>query len=241
MPPCATIPGMTPRVLLIRHDDSPPDDRVHTYLCLNGFEPVVIRPCDGDTVPELDASWAGSVVFGGPFTVYSEDEFPFLRDEHRWIRQCLDAEVPLLGICQGAQSIAWTLGAEVGPPPSGMHEFGYYEIRPTDEGRAFLPGPLRVAQAHFHTFGIPDGAVRLAESDLYPNQAFRYGERVYGVQFHPEVTIEAFRRWQDADWAAYGQPGAQTREEQTALMLEHDAAQAAWFTGFLASLFGSAT
>ena len=230
---------MKPRVLLIRHDDSPPDDRVHTFLHLNGFEPVLIRPYEGDPVPSLDGSWAGSVVFGGPFNVFSEDVNPFLRDEHRWISQCIEAGVPLLGICQGAQSIAWTLGAEVGPPASGMHEFGYYEIRPTADGRDFLPNPLRMTQAHFHTFGIPEGAVHLAESDLYPNQAFRYGDRVYGLQFHPEVTIEGFRRWQDADWAAYGQPGAQTREEQTALMLEHDAAQADWFYGMLGSLFGS--
>ncbi len=81
--------------------------------------------------------------------------------------------------------------------------------------------------------------MRLAESDLYPNQAFRWGARAYGVQFHPEVTIEGFRRWQNADWAAYGQPGAQTREEQDALMLAHDAAQAEWFYGFLESLFGA--
>lgn len=230
-----------PRILIIRHTDDPPDDRANTYFLLRGFEPITIRPCDGDAVPELDGSWAGSVVHGGPFVVFDETAHPFLREEHRWIRQCLDAEVPLLGICQGAQSIAWTLGAEVGPPASGLHEFGYYEVRPTEAGTAegFLPGPLRFTQAHFHTFGIPDGAVRLAESDLYPNQAFRWGARAYGVQFHPEVTIEGFRRWQNADWAAYGQPGAQTREEQDALMLAHDAAQAEWFYGFLESLFGA--
>ena len=232
---------MKPRVLAIRHEDSPPDDRVHTYLHLNGFEPVVIRPCDGDPVPELDGSWAGSVVYGGPFNVFDGDKHPFLLEEHRWITQCVEAGVPLLGICQGAQSIAWTLGAEVGPLESGVHEFGYYEIRPTAEGRDFLPEPLRMTQAHFHTFAIPDGAVHLAESDSFPNQAFRYGDRVYGLQFHPEVTIEGFRRWQAADWAAYGKPGAQTREEQDALMEAHDAAQAAWFYAFLAGLFGSVT
>ena len=136
---------------------------------------------------------------------------------------------------------SWTLGAEVGPLESGVHEFGYYEIRPTDEGEDFLPRPMRFTQAHFHTFAIPDGAVHLAGSDSFPNQAFRYGERVYGLQFHPEVTIEGFRRWQNDTWAAFGEPGAQTREEQDRLMLEHDAAQAEWFYGFLESLFGAAS
>lgn len=58
------------------------------------------------------------------------------------------------------------------------------------------------------------------------------------MQFHPEVTIEGFRRWQNAPWAKYGRPGAQTREEQDALMYGHDARQAEWFYGFLGRLFG---
>lgn len=229
---------MSARVLIIRHGDDPPDDRVNTFLHTRGFEPITIRPCNGDPVPQLDGSFVGSVVHGGPFNVFEEEQHPFLREEHRWILQCLEHEVPLLGICQGAQSIAYVLGAEVGPLESGVHEFGYYEVRPTPEGAAFLPGPLHMTQAHFHTFAIPAGATRLAESDLFPNQAFCHGTTTYGFQFHPEVTIEGFRRWQNATWAAYGQPGAQTREQQDELMLAHDAAQAAWFYGFLESLFG---
>ena len=192
-------------------------------------------------MPQLDTTWAGSVVHGGPFSVYEEQQHPFLRDEHRWISQCIERELPLLGICQGAQSIAYVLGAEVGPPASGLHEFGYYQLTPTAAGIAegFLTAPLHATQAHFHTFALPAGATLLASSELYPNQAFRHGARTYGVQFHPEVTIEGFRRWQAASWAAYGQPGAQTRAEQDALMLAHDAAQGAWFYGFLESLFGA--
>jgi GMP synthase (glutamine-hydrolysing) len=224
---------MSNRVLIIRHGDDPPDDRVNTYLHLRGFDPITIRPCNGDPVPALDSTWAGSVVHGGPFSVFDEQQHPFLRDEHRWISECIESELPLLGICQGAQSIAHVLGAEVGPPASGLHEFGYYELTPTAAGIAegFLTAPLH--------FALPQGATLLATSELYPNQAFRHGRNTYGVQFHPEVTIEGFRRWQAAPWAAYGKPGAQTRSEQDALMLEHDAVQAEWFYGFLGSLFGS--
>ena len=96
-------------------------------------------------------------------------------------------------------------------------------------------------QSHFHTFGIPAGAVHLASSELFPNQAFRHGERVYALQFHAEVTIEGFRRWQARPTAPYGQPGVQTREQQDLLACAHDAAQAAWFHGFLSRLFGGRT
>ena len=232
---------MSNRILIIRHGNDPPDDRVNTYLHLRGFEPVTIRPCNGDPVPQLDDTWVGSVVHGGPFSVFDEEQHPFLREEHRWISQCIEHDLPLLGICQGAQSIAYVLGAEVGPPPSGLHEFGYYELTPTAAGIAegFMTTPLHATQAHFHTFALPAGATLLASSELYPNQAYRHGMNTYGVQFHPEVTIEGFRRWQAAPWAAYGKPGAQTRLDQDALMREHDAAQAEWFYSFLESLFGS--
>ena len=190
-------PFMANRVLIIRHGEDPPDDRVNTYLHLRGFEPITIRPCDGDAVPQLDGSWAGSVVHGGPFNVFEEQQHPFLREEHRWIAQCIERDLPLLGICQGAQSIAYVLGAEVGPPASGLHEFGYYAIEPTAAGIAegFLPAPLHVVQAHFHTFGLPDGATLLASSALFPHQAYRVGERTWGMQFHPEIGGELMAAW----------------------------------------------
>lgn len=235
-----TVTGVTTtRVLEIRHDDDPVDDRVHAHLAAAGYAVETLRPYAGDPLPDVDASVAGAVVHGGPFAVYEEERFPFLRAEHRLIRQCLDRDVALLGICQGAQSIARVLGAPVGPPDHGRHEYGFYEIRPTAEGvdTGFLPGPLVVCQAHFHTFGIPDGGVRLAESDDYPNQAFRVGERVYGLQFHAEQTPTGFRRWSDAPWTDHAAPGAQPPAEQERLMVAHDPAQAAWYAGFLAGLF----
>lgn len=227
------------KLVLVRHGDDPPDDRVVSFAVTQGFDPVIVRPFKGEALPEADDSVAGSVIYGGPFNVFEEDRHPFLHAEAEWIRTCMAGKVPLLGICQGAQQIARVMGAEVGPPASGLHEFGYYPVSPTPEGQDLLPDTLYMTQAHFHTFAIPEGAVHLATSPLYPNQAFRIGDRTYGFQFHPECTIEGFRRWQSTPWAAYGKPGAQSREEQDALMLEHDARQAEWFYAFLAKLFGT--
>lgn len=229
---------MSARIVLIRHGDEPEDDRVATYFRAQGIEPEVRKPFKGEALGEVDSSVTASVVLGGPFSVNDEDKHPFLRDENRWIEQCLRNDVPLLGICQGAQSMARVLGASVGPRPGEPQEFGYYEITPTAAGRAYFPDSLVVCQAHFHEFGIPAGGELLASSRLFTNQAFRYGPAAFAFQFHPEVTVEGFRRWQRAEWAGFGKPGAQLKDEQDALMAQHDAHQHTWFMGFLERFFG---
>ena len=228
------------RVVLIRHGDDPDDDRVVTYFRSKGIEPEIRKPFKGEQLGDVVGDVVGSVIYGGPFNVFEEDKHPFLHDENRWIAQCIERNVPLLGICQGGQSIAHVLGAQVGPKAGEPHEFGYYEIKPTDQGRTYFPPALTVAQAHFHEFKIPSGAEHLASSELFGQQAFKYGPRTFAFQFHAEVTPRCFRRWQENSWAAYGKPGAQTRAEQDALMARHDRRQHVWFMGFLDRLFGEA-
>lgn len=81
--------------------------------------------------------------------------------------------------------------------------------------------------------------MHLAEGERFPNQAFRYQEKVIGLQFHPEVTSHIFRRWQSAEWAMFGVEGAQTREQQDEMIDVHDAAQGMWFKQTLETLFGN--
>jgi GMP synthase (glutamine-hydrolysing) len=180
---------------------------------------------------------AGVVVFGGRQSAADFDSYPYLADEMGFIIKVIAADIPLLGICLGAQLIIRSLGGQVGPLNGNLHEFGYYPVSPTPEGHGFLPETLHVTEAHYHTFTLPEGVTLLAKGDNYVNQAFRYGDKVYGVQFHPECTAEIFRRWQQSETAAYGQPGAQSREEQDRLMALHDVAQGAWFNRFLERLF----
>ena len=228
---------MTRKLMLIRHERDPMDDRVTTWAARNGIETLARRPFAGEPLGELDGTISGCVIYGGKYEAYATEKFPFLKDEARWIEACMANGVPLLGICQGAQQIAHVLGATVGPLENGVCEFGYYPIRPTEAGKSILPATIHVTQSHFHTFGLASGAELLASSDLFPNQAFRCGETTYGFQFHAEVTIEGFRRWQ-ATSSNFGKVGAQDRAEQDALMHVHDAAQAAWFYNFLNGFFG---
>jgi GMP synthase (glutamine-hydrolysing) len=224
------------RILLVRHAEEPDDDHAATTLVANGHAVKTVMPFKGEPI-DLDAV-DGAVIYGGPFNVFDTDKHPFLNDEARLIEHCLENDLPLLGICQGAQQIAWHLGAPVGPVESGIREFGYFEIAPTAEGGDFLDRPLFLPQNHFHTFALPAGAVHLASSEIFPNQAFRIGDTAYALQFHGEQGPAGVRRWQDRQDAPFGTLGAQERGQQDRLLQAHHDAQFAWFSGFVGKLFG---
>lgn len=230
---------MRDRIVMLKHEVEPFNDRAGDALAKRGYIIDWRTPFDdGKPIGALDDDVAGTIVYGGPYRVADAPSLPFYRDELRWMEDCMKADVPVLGFCQGAQMIAHILGAAVGPAAHGHYEFGYYPVFPTAQGMAFIPAGLHVAQAHFHTFDIPRGAVHLARSALFENQAFSYGDNVFGLQFHAEITRDGFSRWQDEHWGEYyGKPGAQTREEQDRLAAQHDAAQDHWFRNFIAAQF----
>jgi GMP synthase (glutamine-hydrolysing) len=138
------------------------------------------------------------VVLGGPISAYEEDRYPFLRDELRLIEQCLHCQVPVLGICLGAQVIARTLGARV--YPGGAKEIGFAPIELTAEGgrsclRHLHHGGNMVLHWHGDTFDLPSGATRLASTMITPNQAFSAGDRVLALQFHIEADPRRIEQW----------------------------------------------
>jgi GMP synthase (glutamine-hydrolysing) len=138
------------------------------------------------------------VAMGGPMSVNDEHELPWLTGEKQAIGEAVRAGVPFWGACLGVQLLAASLGARVyaGPKP----EVGLLPVELTDEARADpifagLPRTLLTLQWHGDTFDLPAGAVRLASSRVYPNQAFRFGEAAYGLQFHVEVRPDMAREW----------------------------------------------
>jgi GMP synthase-like glutamine amidotransferase len=123
------------------------------------------------------------IVMGGPMGVYEEDIYPWLITEKAFIREAIAADKPVLGICLGAQLIAAALGARV--YPNQQKEIGWFPVQFND---GTTPTVL-----HWHgdTFDLPENAILLAESVACKNQAYQYGEKVIGLQFHFEMTPEA--------------------------------------------------
>ena len=149
-----------------------------------------------DAQPSLNG-YHGLVVLGGPMTVDQTDEYPHLLTEVRLIQQAIDHQMPVLGICLGAQLIAKALGARV---KRCEKEIGWYPVSLTEEGRGdpvlrHFKDEENIFQWHGDAFEIPQKAVRLAGSPLCENQAFRFGENVYAFQFHLEVDEPMIERW----------------------------------------------
>lgn len=157
----------------------------------------------------------GLVVLGGSMGVYEADQYPFLKKEIELLQEALRQNVPTLGICLGSQLLAAAGGAHV--YRGSKKEIGWYPIRLKAEAREdrllkHLPRETMVFHWHGDTFELPREAQLLAGSERYLHQAFRLGQKAWGLQFHLEITEPMIREWIDqteeasqtahADWNA---------------------------------------
>ena len=150
-----------------------------------------------DAHPSLDG-YEGLVILGGPMSVNDAARLPHLTVEMRLIEQAMKNNLPVLGICLGAQLIAKTLGSAV--YPNHEKEIGWYDVSPTEHAEtdpllAAFAATETIFQWHGETFDIPKTGRHLAFSSLCHNQAFRYGANVYAFQFHLEVDERMIQRW----------------------------------------------
>jgi GMP synthase-like glutamine amidotransferase len=186
------------RVLVLQHIACEPPGEFEDVLEERGADILRVELDEGDRLPERDA-FDAIVAMGGPMSVNDESDHPWLVEEKQLIRDAVADGVPYWGSCLGVQLLASSLGARVyaGPHP----EVGVLPVTLTDEGAADpvlqgLPREFPTLQWHGDTFDLPEGAVLLASSPAYANQAFRHGN-AYGVQFHLEVSRSMAREWAD--------------------------------------------
>lgn len=227
------------RIALVSHAKPHRDDHASRHFAARGFEIEWTVPALGGALPEPDERYAGAIVYGGEYPVCEIDRYSFLEDEMDWIGRWLARDKPFLGICLGGQLLAHHLGAEVGPHPEDLYEFGFHSLIPTPQGRAVFGEDLRVMQKHYHGFELPAGATSLARTAGYSNQAFSYGGSAFGFQFHPEMTAEILDRWHRRTDAPFDAKGAHSRARQEADFDRYNPATKAWFESFLDTLFGA--
>lgn len=189
-------------LLVIQPDPLVPLGRLSDWLEHDGVDIKVVRPFQGDQIPQRLNS-AGLIVLGGTMHADSDEAYPWLEDIRALYRQADQANIPALGICLGAQLLATTFGGEVSVHDPAGPEYGVVEVCWTKEAEfdelvGGLSAPL--LGGAFHSDGIsklPSGSVKLGTGKNYPNQVFRRGAAV-GIQFHPEVSPRQFRHWLEA-------------------------------------------
>jgi GMP synthase (glutamine-hydrolysing) len=187
---------MADSVLVVKHVPWEGPHRIGEALIAGGFELDVRCTLDGDELPAVDQV-AAAVFMGGPMNVDEVDAYPGLLVEREWIAEAVAADLPLLGVCLGAQLIARALGSEIVPGPAP--EIGWAPVTVSAEDDLLarhLAPETDVLHWHGDIFDLPPGAKLLASSAKTAVQAFR-ARNAWGFLFHAEADLDLARLWMD--------------------------------------------
>ena len=193
------------RALVLQHIACEPPGLYEDILVERGATIHRVELDEADPLPDW-RRFDLIIAMGGPMSVNDDLTLPWLAEEKHFIRDAVEAGVPFFGACLGVQLLAAALGARVYPGKDP--EVGLLAVTLTEDGKrdpvlAGLPARLFAVQFHGDSFDLPAGAVLLASSGRYPNQAFRW-KRAYGVQFHLEVSPAMVAAWLAIpEYAAY--------------------------------------
>ena len=187
--------------LVIENDPTDDIRRLGEWLTAAGLQLSVVRPHAGEPLPSSLEGFAALVVMGGEQSAYDAEVEWFPRLESL-LRKAVRYRVPTLGVCLGGQLLAQALGGQVSASEHGL-EIGAKLVAKRDiaaQDPLFGPIPFAPDVIQYHSDEItilPAGAVLLAASTHYPHQAFRVGDRAWGLQFHIETDTEMFASWVD--------------------------------------------
>jgi GMP synthase (glutamine-hydrolysing) len=195
-------PAARPRVVVVEHEKDAGPAMLGPWLADEGVSVEICRPYLGEELP--DVKGCGLMVLGGTMGACDDQEAPWLAPTRAMLAAAASDGHPVLGVCLGGQMLAAACGGEVGRSPSGG-EVGLGEIVLNTQGgadRLFggIPNPSAAVQWHEdEILSLPPRAVLLASSADCAVQAFRIGERAWGLQFHPEADAALVASWAAAD------------------------------------------
>ncbi|MET8249419.1 type 1 glutamine amidotransferase [Streptomyces sp. NPDC005202] len=187
------------RVLVVQHEPAAGPGFLTQWLRGAGLRLDVVHPYRGRSLPE-QATADGLVVLGGSMGASDDDKAPWLPEVRRLLAQAVDSGIPTFGICLGGQLLAMACGGvvaqggngpEIGITPLTIHPQAHAD--PLFRGLATGAPALQWHQDEIRE--LPPGATLLAGTAAYPHQAYRLGDRAWGVQFHPEATSGIVRAW----------------------------------------------
>jgi len=178
------------KILCISHASFEKLGYIEIWASKNNHIIRKVNPYRGETLPKIN-DFDFIIIMGGPQSPMQIDNAPYLLDEIELIKEAIRQEKRILGICLGAQLVAEALGAKTESSPH--REVGMYLVEMLDDAKndpVFRHFPHKFEVMHWHSDmpGLPKAAVLLAKSEGCPRQAFRYGDRIYGFQFHFEMT-----------------------------------------------------
>lgn len=188
-------------ITVIQHQATGSLERFEPWLA--GADVQIVRADLGEALPELDATH-GVIVLGGPMSALDDAASPWLPAVRRLLADAVARDIPVLGICLGAQLLAAATGGqlEISAPTGPERGLVELRLRPGAENDPVLGGvvtalgrSIRASAMHADVVtSLPDGATWLASSVQYPFQAFRVGSAI-GMEFHPEVSSEQMLAW----------------------------------------------
>ena len=182
-------------VLFIQHGDTDKPGLLGAVLDARRVGMEVRHPYAQDELPDDLEAFDGLAIGGGAQSAYEQEKYPYLSRECELIREATRKEKPVLGLCLGAQLMALALGAHV--RRGDRQEIGFFPVTLDPIARydtVWCDLPTDFVTTHWHgdVFDLPPAGMRLGSSALTPNQLFRYGRGLYGLQFHLEMTPEIF-------------------------------------------------
>lgn len=180
-----------PTVLVLRHETCSSLGLLGRLLEQQGISIQYLNTAQGEVLAKPLSDYSHIVILGGAISAYEEEQYPFLKYEFKLVEKAIAQQIPTLGICLGSQILAHVLGGTVYRGESGR-EAGWCvleraEAALTDPIFKDFPQQFQVFESHQDTFTIPPDCVHLVFSNTYPNQAFRYRDYVWAIQFHPEI------------------------------------------------------
>lgn len=220
------------RVLVLQHTWEDPAGYLGELLEEYHIDYDIIE-VESQSVPD-PTEYAAVIALGGPQHVYAAEHYPYLEQEKTQLRRVLEENIPYLGICLGGQLLADIVQGQV--RRHTMTEIGFFDVQITEAGQtdplyAHLPGYQKIFHSHQDVIDLPTDAVLLATSAATKNQAFRYGQYAYGLQYHIELSPDVLDIWlyhpefRESTREVLGNEGyqrlEQTRGDHVAVYYEH--------------------